>query len=371
MILRPPGHLFLLKECVHMSDRSSKPVDGRKLGFDEQAVFCRQLAFVVKAGIPLSGAYEFLKTEAEDDDNIRIVERVFDNLEGGSFADAMLKTGCFSDYLVSVVRLGEKTGNLEKTLYDLADYFEQRAVIKRRVRQAFTYPLILLVMMTAVILFLIIEVLPQFAQIIAGSGGTIPATAAGILGFGMWIRNFYPYILAVIAAIVAAVIIFRMSGFGKRCNDRLSLTSIGFGKTTRKLATARFCSAMRMSLSCGNSFPDAVALSADISGNSEVKRRLLKLRSLINAGGEIPKSMSEIDLFPKSFVSLFATAYRTGNLDETLGRMSEYYQADYDDSVYSITSRIEPILVIVLSCIAGIILFSVMMPIINIMQLVG
>lgn len=266
-----------------MSDKSSKPVEGRKLDFDEQAIFCRQLAFVVKAGIPLAGAYEFLKTEAEADENIVIIERVFDNLEGGSFADAMKKTGCFSDYLVSVVRLGEKTGNLEKALYDLADYFEQRAVIKRRVRQAFTYPLILLVMMTAVILFLIIEVLPQFAQIIASSGGTLPATAAGILDFGMWIRSYYPIILAVIAIIVAAVIIFRASSFGRRFNDRMSLTKIGFGKTTRELATARFCAAMRMSLSCGNSFPDAVSLSADIIGNTEVKQRLLKLRSLIDA----------------------------------------------------------------------------------------
>jgi type II secretory pathway component PulF len=128
---------------------------------------------------------------------------------------------------------------------------------------------------------------------------------------------------------------------------------------------------MRMALSCGNSFPEAVGLSADIIGNTEVKRRLEGIRQSIDAGAEIPDAMAKAELFPQSFVNLFTTAYRTGNLDETLARMASYYSESYDDSIYGITSRIEPVLVIILSCVAGVILFSVMMPIINIMQLVG
>jgi type IV pilus assembly protein PilC len=355
-----------------MSGKSSRPVKPKKLSFDAQAIFCRQIAFVVKAGIPLSGACEFLKTEAEGYENIDIVEQVFEQVKNtGDFANALRQTGCFSEYLSSVVQLGEKTGNLEQALYDLADYFEQRSDIRRKVRQAFTYPLILFVMMLSVILFLIIEVLPQFADIISGAGGSLSAAAAAILGFGLWVRNDYPYILGVIVVLVAAVLIFKQSSTGRRIIDKLSLTRAGFGGTTRKLSTARFCSAMRMALKCGNSFTSSVELTADIISNSEVKIRLLRLKKLVEDGEDIPHALGLIGLFPRSFVSLFATAYKTGNLEETLDRMSSYYQDSFDDAVYSITSKIEPALVIVLSCIAGVILFSVMIPIINIMQQIG
>ena len=355
-----------------MSEKIRRPARHKKLSYDAQAVFCRQIAFVVKAGIPLSGAYEYLKTEAENYENIWLVEQVFEQVKStGNFADALRKTGCFSEYLCSVVQLGEKTGNLEQVLYDLADYFEQRSGISRKVAQAFTYPLILLAMMLAVILFLIIEVLPQFAEIISGAGGSLPAAAAAILGFGLWVRHTYLYIIAAVVLIAAAVVLLMRSSKGRRLIDRLSLTKAGFGGTTRKLSTARFCSAMRMALACGNNFSSSVGLTADIISNSEVKSKLLTLKKRIDDGGEVPHAVGEIGLFPKSFVSLFATAYKTGNLEETLTRMASYYQESFDDAVYSITSKIEPVLVIVLSCIAGVILFSVMIPIINIMQLIG
>ncbi|MDR3551741.1 MAG: type II secretion system F family protein [Clostridia bacterium] len=353
-----------------MSDKSGRPVNRRMLDYDAQAVFCRQMAYIAKAGIPFSSASEFLT--AENGGEFSQAAAIFSAVkEGSSLSVALRQAGCFSEYLIALVQLGEKTGNLEQTLYELSDYFEQRSSIRRRVRQAFTYPLILFAMMLAVILFLIIEVLPQFADIISGAGGALPAVAAAILGFGLWIRADYLYIVGVIVVIVVAAAVFFKSAAGRHFLDKFLLTRAGFGSTSRKLATARFCSAMKMSLGCGNSFTASLGLTADIIGNSEVQDRLLRLKKLVEAGEEIPHALGLVELFPKSFVSLFATAYRTGNLEETLGRMSSYYQESFDDSVYSITSRIEPALVIVLSCIAGVILFSVMLPIINIMQLIG
>lgn len=342
------------------------------MDYDTQAIFCRQLAFVVKAGVPLSNACDFLKTEADGTEVSGASQEVFGLVsKGTSFSKALRQSGYFSEYLAAVVELGEKTGHLEQTLYELADYFEQRSVIRRRLFQAFTYPLILLIMMAAVIFFLIIEVLPQFALIISGAGGTLTGPAAALLGFGIWVRACWPYIIAVIILIVAAVILLTHMEPGRRFIDNLSLRRAGFGETTRKLNTARFCSAMKMALASGNSFNDSVVLTAGIIDNTAVKSRLLSLNKLIDSGVEIPAALGQIGLFPKSFVNLFTTAFKTGNLEETLDRMSSYYQESFDDAVYSITSKIEPVLVIVLSGIAGVILFSVMIPIINIMQLIG
>lgn len=341
----------------------------RKLSYDEQAVFCRQMAYITKAGIPMADACAFLSAEGGD---TGVAEGIFEAVRNGSsFSAALRQAGCFSEYLASVVQLGEKTGSLEQTLGELTGYFEQRADISRKVRQAFTYPLILFGMMLAVILFLIIEVLPKFSDIIAGAGGTLPALAQGLLRFGFWVRADYLWILVVLAVGVVAGVLFFKSDAGRNVLDRLLLTRPGFGRTTRKLVTARFCPAMKMSLAAGNSFADSLGLAADVIGNSEVRRRLLLARERIAAGGDIPQSLDATGLFPNSFLSVFVTAYRTGNLEETLSRMAAYYQDAFDEAVYSITARIEPALVIILSCVAGVILFSVMLPIINIMQLIS
>lgn len=341
----------------------------KQLSYDEQAVFCRQMAYIAKAGIPLADACAFLSAEEGGGD---VAQRIFSAVKnGGTLSAALKEAGCFSDYLVSVVQLGEKTGDLEQTLYGLTDYFEQRAEIRRRVRQAFTYPLILFVMMLAVILFLIIEVLPQFASIIAGAGGTLPAAAAAILGFGLWVRADSLYILAALAVLIASGILFFLSETGRRARDRLALAWPGFGRTVRLLVTSRFCSAMKLALAAGNSFPDSVGLTADIIGNTEARRRLLAAKDRVGAGGDIPAALAATNLFPRAFLNLLATAYKTGNLEETLGRMSSYYQDGFDEAVSDGTARIEPALVIVLSCAAGVILFSVMLPIINIMQLIS
>ena len=354
-----------------MKAKSSK-ARRKKLDFDTQAIFCRQLAFVVKAGIPLSDACEYLASESGGPGRPGALDEVFSKARGGeNFTQSLKESGLFSDYLVSVVELGEKTGNLENVLYDLADYFEQRSSIRRKIIEAFTYPAILLVMMAAVILFLIVEVLPQFAAIISGAGGSLPGAAQAILNFGLWVRDDWPYILTVVVIVIAALCFLGHSPVGRRAADRFLFAGAGLGGTMRMFSTARFCQAMRMALACGNSFPSSVELTAGVVSNSEVQKRLRRLRDLVEGGEEIPDAMGNVNLFPVSFVKLFSTAYKTGNLEETLERMASYYQESFDDSVYAITSRIEPALVIILSCVAGVILFSVMIPIINIMQLIG
>lgn len=351
----------------------------KKLSYEQQAVFIRQMVFVVRAGIPLVNAYEFIHTEAVEangparyDKGGDITEMVFSQVKKGmSFSEALRACGCFSPYLVAMVALGEQTGNLENSLSDLADYFEKLSAIRRKIRESFTYPLILLIMMTAVILFLIIEVLPEFAAIISGAGGELPAVASGILHFGQFVRAQYLPILLVLAALIVLLTLYFKSTAGKTALDRFLIRPKAFGGAAAKLATARFCEAMKMSLACGNDFPASLELSAGIMGNSAVSRRLLKMKEAVDSGTPVPQAMHLAGIFPSSFVRLFATAYKTGSLEETLERMSEYYQESFDDAVYAYTSKIEPALVIILSVIAAVILFSVMLPIINIMQLIG
>lgn len=341
----------------------------KKLGYDEQALFCRQMAYVAKAGIPLADAYRFLGAEGADE---ALLDSVFSAVrQGDGFGAALRQAGAFSDYLVSVVGLGEKTGDLEQTFYELSAYFEQRAEIRRRIRQAFTYPLILFAMMLAVVLFLIIEVLPQFAEIISGAGGTLPAAAGAILSFGLWVRADYPYILGALAILIISGVLLFHSRAGRRGLDSFLLTRAGFGQITRKLLTARFCAAMKMALASGNSFADSVGLTAEVIGNRKARRLLRQASADISKENDILQALRGTGLFPQAFLNLFGTAYKTGNMEETLGRMADYYQDGFDEAIYSITSRVEPALVIVLSCVAGVILFSVMLPIINIMQMIS
>jgi type IV pilus assembly protein PilC len=355
-----------------MKEKSAGTKKMKRLSYDEQSVFCRQIAFVVKSGIPLSNAYNFLIAESGDDENTAVIKTIFNNIEeGGNFSEALMQTGYFSDYLVSVLALGEKTGNLEQSLNELADYYEQMQSINRKVHDAFTYPLILFTMMLAVILFLIIVVMPQFASIISSAGGQLTASAATILNFGTFLKDNYLYILAVLIILIAALTIYFKSNSGKRLRDRMSFYLPYVRGITKKLSTARFCAAMKMALSCGNGFTTSIELTNDIISSTEVKTRLLQVKQQIENGEEVSKAVAKSELFPSSFIILFTTSYKTGNLVETLDRMSTYYQDSFDDAIYNFISKIEPALVIALSCIAGILLFSIMLPIINIMQMIS
>ena len=341
------------------------------LPYDEQAFFCRQLAFVVRAGVPLAEARGLLQGETADGDVPDILGPVFGMVdEGETFAGALRRCGLFSEYLASMVELGESTGNLDRALDELADYFDSTADIRRQLHGALTYPLILCGMMLAILLFLIVEMLPQFASILTGAGGQMPAFAAGLLGFGWFLRTDWLLLLAALAAVGTGGWLFARSRKGRKLAGRFLFRSRTFGEPTRLLATSRFCSAMRMALSCGNGFADSVKLAAGIAGNPVVKARLMQL-SARSEHGDIPQAVAEAGIFPEAFVRLFATAYRTGHLEETMERMTAYYARGFDEAVTAMTSRIEPALVIGLSCVAGVILFSVMMPIIHIMQSIG
>lgn len=343
----------------------------RMLPYDEQAFFCRQMAFVVRAGVPLVQARDLLADGAQAEGVPDVFGPVFGLVDAGeNFAGALRQSGLFSEYLVSVVELGETTGNLDRALAELADYFDSVADIRRQLRGAFTYPLILFVMMLAVILFLIVEMLPQFSSILTGAGGTLPAFAGGLLAFGRFLRRGWLPLLALLLAAGVGGRVFARSRAGRETAGRFLLHSRVFGETTRLLATSRFCSAMRMALSCGNGFGESVRLAAGIAENPAVRERLLAL-SRCAQEENIPAAVAEAGIFPAPFVRLFGTAYRTGNLEETMEKMAAYYTDGFDDAVNAMTSRIEPALVIGLSCVAGIILFSVMMPIIHIMQAIG
>lgn len=354
-----------------MKPRKTRPKRVRQLPWEDQAFFCRQLAFVVRAGVPLGQAGAFLRQTMPDGGQSDILSPVFALVESGeTFAGALRRSGLFSEYLAAVVALGETTGNLDRALEELADYFESASVIRHELRSAFSYPLILCGMMLAVILFLIIEMLPQFASILAGAGGRMPAAAQGLLMFGQFLRSRWLPLLGALAAVVLAGRFFLKSRKGRELTGRFLLDSRFFGAATRSLATARFCSAMRMALGCGHGFAESVRLSAQIAGNPAVKARLERLGDQTERG-DIPAAVGEAGVFPEPFVRLFATAYRTGNLEETMEKMADYYAQDFDRSVSAMTARVEPALVIALSCVAGVILFTVMMPIIHIMQSIG
>ncbi len=350
--------------------RIPRPV--RLLPAADLSWMCGQAALVLRAGIPLGEGLSMVAASTSD----RRAADALDRLAAGvsdrkALSAAMAEIGGFPSYSVDMVKVGEYTGNLDKVLENLSDYFEKEDHIRKRLRGALVYPAVLLAMMAAIILMLVVEVLPVFRNILASLGGTLPGFSAFLLDAGAWLVDFAWIWIPVLALLVAACVLFFRLPSMRRSSDALRLKLPFFQGLYRRLHAARFSLAMGYLLGSGVGLEESIRLSSSVVGNSVVSERLEVCRRIVAAGGDPFDALGATKIFPPLFVHMLALGNRTGELDSVMRRVSRLYEEEVDASLRRITGIVEPLLVTLLSIVVGSILLSVMLPLIGIMSSIG
>lgn len=353
------------------TDKSQgSPAAARSLHAEDVALFCAQAAMILKSGIPLQEGIGEIGDAMDSAAGKEMVRRVQEALErGGALAPALRQAGVFPAYMVSMVSVGEKAGRLDNVMEALSLYYEREGRIRRRIRSAVLYPLILILMMAAVIAVLLIRVFPVFRGVFADLGGT--GGSAVILSVGMTVGRVALGVILVLAVLLALCLILAKTRGGAAFLARAALC---FGPARRlagKISSARFAAVMSMMLASGYDTADAMELVPEIVTSPEVQKKVELCRKQLREGNSFARAVESAGIFPGIYSGMVRVGAKTGNLDAVMKRLAALYGEDVDETIEHGIGMIEPVMAGVLAVVIGAILLTVMLPLMGILSSIG
>lgn len=339
----------------------------------ELAIFCRQMSLIIGSDITVMQGVEMLLAQADDRRLQAALQAVLDKMEQQiPFSEAFAEqTGPFPEYLTSMVTVGEQSGTLDIVFEQMADYYEKEHRTQRKVSSALTYPAILTALMLGVIALLVLRILPMFEQILVNMGGTMPAVTQALMSVSSFLADNVLWLVVILVAIVCLYAIYRSTPFGRRLSSRNKLFSPIAGSVRRRVLTARFARSVGILLRSGVPILTALEAMDALLGNQYASDKLKTARLKVQEGGSLTEALEETGLFPQLFLRLATVGQTTGFLDQMMLKAAAIYDDEVDDALEKLTTAIEPVLIIVLSVIVGVILLSVMLPMISIMANIG
>ncbi len=351
-----------------MANKKLSPIPSKEL-----SIFCRQMSLIIGSDITVMQGVEMLLGQAEDSRMQTSLQAVVDQMEQQiPFSQAFAtQTGAFPEYLTSMVTVGEQSGTLDVVFAQMADYYEKEHRVQRKVSSALTYPAILTALMLGVIALLVLRILPMFEQILVNMGGTMPLLTQGMMSVANFLAGNVLWLLAVIVVLLCFYALYRSSKYGKVMNSKHKLTSPITGSVRRRVLTARFARSVGILLKSGVPILTALEAMDALLGNQYASGLLKDVRIKVQEGGDLTQALKDTGLFPTLFIRLTTVGQTTGFLDEMMLKAAAIYDDEVDDALEKLTTAIEPFLIIVLSVVVGVILLSVMLPMISIMTNIG
>ena len=340
----------------------------RTLSYGEIAEVSLELSLLLHAGVGTGDALYLL---GEDSPHKKLLSAMADEVDGGAaLASAMRSSAAFPTYACGLVEVGERTGRTEEALAALSRYYEDRVRMDRRVRSALLYPAVMLALMLVVIGVLLVKVLPIFDDVYASLGTRLTGVAAGLLTVGRWLEGALPVFWAVLAALV--LIGFLFTAVGPLRRSLVSFWQRGHGDrgVSRKLNNARLAQAMAMGMASGLPLEEALGLSAGLVEGG-ARRRCEDCRKRLDNGEALSAALKASGLLPASQSRLLELGQRGGAGDASMEKIARDLSEEGEAALDALVGRVEPALVLVCSVLVGLILLSVMLPLMHIMSAIG
>lgn len=344
----------------------------KKLSNEELITFCSQMALILKSGISsLEGIYIMEEGDVSEEGKA-ILKELREELEMcGMLYPAMEKAGVFPEYVLHMTEIGEQTGRLDETMEALAAYYQREEEILENVKSAVSYPIAMLGMMLVIIIVLFVKVMPVFEQVYLQIGQEMTGVARNILNIGNWMRQS-AVVLSVIAVFV--LIFAGLVMVSEKVRNKVvgKFGTIGFMKKIAwKRARARFASGMAMALKSGLDMDESLILVEKLVDYEPLRKQIVVCQEQMKEGETFPKAIKEAHIFEGMQERLMVIGYETGATDEVMEQTADLYQKELQDQIQKMISILEPTLVGILCVIVGIILLSVMLPLVGIMAGIG
>ncbi|NLB35376.1 MAG: type II secretion system F family protein [Elusimicrobia bacterium] len=344
-----------------------------KVKENELVIFSRQLSTLVSAGVPIVQGLSILAEQIEGPFFKGIIDKVREDIENGmGIAEALTKhPNAFDNLFINMIKAGEIGGILDEILERMADYLEESAKLKSKVKGALIYPAVISFVAIGVTVFLIIFIIPTFAGIFMDFGQDLPLPTQMLISLSDWMRSYILYFIGVVVLAVFGVRKYYATDGGSKKIDDLLLKLPVFGVLLQKVAIGKFSRTFGTLVQSGVPILEALDTVAYTSGNRVIETAVLDSREAIREGEKIADPLIKSGVFPPMVLQMIAIGEETGNLDIMLTKIADFYDSEVDASVEGLTSLIEPLIMVFLGVVVGAIVLAMYLPIFNMSSMVG
>lgn len=339
----------------------------------DMVIFSRQFSTMINSGVPILQSLQVMCEQTENKKLRRKLYEVKNDIESGSslYEGLNKHKDVFDDLYTNMVDAGETGGVLDVVLDRLAQYIEKVARLKAKVKSAMIYPGVIVTVAVAVIAIILVFVIPTFEQMFADFGGALPAPTQFVINLSRFAKgNILYIILSLIAAFIALKMFYKWER-GKILVDNWILFVPVFGPLLRKVVVARFSRTLSTMITSGVPILNALDIVSRTSGNKTVELAVLDAKKSISEGQTLSEPLDETGIFPPMVIHMISIGETTGALDSMLGKIADFYDDEVDVAVDTLTSLIEPIMIVILGVIVGGLVISMYLPIFQIADVVA
>jgi type IV pilus assembly protein PilC len=352
--------------------RAQRPGGGwGRVKLSDLAIFCRQFSTMQDAGVSIVRSLDVLAQQTQSAKLRRIIMDIQAEVEAGqTLSKAMSKyPNVFSNLFIGLIRAGEVGGVLEESLQRLAAFLEADVALRRKVRAAMTYPTIVVIAALAIVIGLVTFILPKFFDVFRDLGiKEFPVMTQMLMDFSNFLTSRWYVMIAIVILVVIAFRMFVRTRIGRRLYDRLKLKLPVFGPLNHKIALARFSRTLSTLLSSGVPILQALETVAGTVANEIIAEAVMEARARIREGDRIGPPLEKSGMFPPMVVHMISIGEESGALDQMLSKVADFYESEVESTLQSLTSAIEPVLIVLLGGMVGFIVISLLLPLITAVQ---
>lgn len=358
----------LIPVSVKEQGALNKEIDfsiGKKVKPRDLSVFCRQFVSITQAGVPMKEALQMLSEQTENKWLKRAISEVLLSVEkGNTLADSMRgQSDIFPPILINMVEAGENSGSLEMAFSRMAVQFEKEAKLKATIRKATIYPIILIIAAIGVVAVMLLFVIPIFIDMFADLDVEMPGITMWVMNTSEWMTEHWYMILGLIILVIVAYKMIYKTEQGRLAIDRVKMKMPLFGKLTVKTACAQFARTMSTLLSSGISTIDALETVSKIVNNIHYTNALLKAREEVMKGIPLSEPLTASKIFPPMVCHMTGIGEETGNIEDMLEKLADYYDEEVEMTTQSVLAAMEPLIIVFMAVVVGTLVVAVVSPI--------
>ena len=339
----------------------------KKVKNKDLSVFCKQFAAVLRAGVPVISALEMLATSMENKTLVEAINEASAHVQkGGTLADAMkLNPNVFPPMLYNMIAAGESSGKMEICFERMATQFEKNGHIEGKIKSAMMYPIVVLCVVAGVVILMLTKVVPTFSEMFKDMGAKLPVATQMLVNFSDFLVNKWYLVILIVIILIVAIKVFASTEFGQEFNGKLALGLPIFGNLNVKTAAATFSRTFATLLSSGISMVDAIEQTANVMSNKIIRDKIKDCKVQVTRGVPLSKPIKDADIFPAMLPQMMHIGEETGNIEDMMSKVADFYEDEVDLATDALASAMEPLIIVVMAVVVGVIVIAIYSPILG------